>query len=227
VPATAACAEPEISFESVAVARSDRDAFEHELRRSIARACDWWGATYNGTFVITIEDSRGPSMALVPAWRGERGRMLFRAAPVRAGRAAIQHEVMHVFAPNANRFLAEGIAVYAHERLGGNKAYPNNGADLHEAAKPLAARADVAALERVTTPDRLGASGLSEDEAYLVAGSFVRFLIERHGLDKFRALYAATPLVPRGRNAGDPARWSAVYGVAFAHLVSDWRAALP
>jgi hypothetical protein len=73
----------------------------------------------------------------------------------------------------------------------------------------------------------LGASGLSEDEAYLVAGSFVRFLIERHGLDKFRALYAATPLVPRGRNAGDPARWSAVYGVAFAHLVSDWRAALP
>jgi hypothetical protein len=225
--ASAACAPPAVSFPSVAVSGGDRDEFERELRLSISRACAWWGDSHDGPFAITIEDSRGPSMTLVPAWRGERGKMLFRAATVRLGRAAIQHEVVHVFAPNANRFLAEGLAVYAHEHLGGNKAYPNNGADLHKAAKPLAARADMAALERVATPERLQRPGLSEDEAYIVAGSFVRFLIERDGMEKFRAIYATTPLVPHGRDAGPPARWAAVYGKDFPTLVADWRAALP
>ena len=162
-------------------------------------------------------------MALVPAWRGARGEMLFRANMVRLERAAIQHEVVHVFAPNANRFLAEGLAVYAHEHLGGNKAYPNNGADLHQTAKPLEPRADMAAMDRIATPQQLMPAGLTEDEAYIVAGSFVRFLVERHGLDRFRALYALTPLAPYTREAGEPARWTRIYGVAFEQLVADWR----
>jgi hypothetical protein len=162
-------------------------------------------------------------MALVPTWRGARGEMLFRANIVRLERAAIQHEVVHVFAPNANRFLAEGLAVFAHEHLGGNKAYPNTGVDLHQAAKPLAPRADMTALERIATPAPLTPAGLSEDEAYIVAGSFVRFLVERHGLEKFRALYALTPLVTHKRQAGETGRWTTVYGVAFDQLVADWR----
>jgi hypothetical protein len=190
------------------------------------RACAWWGEGFDGKFIITIEDTRGPSMALVPAWRGARGEMLFRANAVRIGRAAIQHEVVHVFAPNANRFLAEGLAVFAHEHLGGNTAYPNNGTDLHRAAKPLEPRADMAALDRVATPQQLALSGLTEDEAYIVAGSFVRFLVERHGLDKFRALYALTPLAPYKREAGNPGRWTDIYGVSFDRLVADWRSFL-
>jgi hypothetical protein len=221
--AQTACSDAEVSFKSVAVSHGDRDAFERELRASIARACAWWGASYDGKFTIAIEDTRGPSMALVPAWRGARGEMLFRANTVRLERAAIQHEVIHVFAPNANRFLAEGFAVFAHEHLGGNKAYPNNGADLHQAAKPLETRADMTTMERVATPAQLTQAGLTEDECYIVAGSFVRFLVERRGLDKFRALYALTPLAPYKREAGDAARWQTVYGVAFEQLVADWR----
>ena len=217
------CGEPEISYKSTAVSRGDRDTFDRELRASLARACPWWGASYDGNFAITIEDTRGPSMALVPAWRDARGEMLFRANAVRIERAAIQHEVIHVFAPNANRFLAEGLAVYAHEHLGGNKAYPNNGADLHQAAKPLEPHADMAAMNLVATPAQLMKSGLTEDECYIVAGSFVRFLVDRHGLEKFRALYALTPLVPYMREAGDIARWETVYGAKFEQLVADWR----
>jgi hypothetical protein len=85
----------------------------------------------------------------------------------------------------------------------------------------------MAALERIATPGQIQYPGLDERDAYLVAGSFVRFLIERHGFEKFRALYALTPLVPRQREAGDPARWAAIYGADFAKLVGDWRAALP
>jgi len=162
-------------------------------------------------------------MALVPAWRGARGEMLFRANTVHIARAAIQHEVVHVFAPNANRFLAEGLAVFAHEYLGGNKAYPNNGADLHQAAKPLEPRADVAAMDRIATPAQLTKDGLTEDECYIVAGSFVRFLVGRDGLEKFRALYALTPLTPYKREAGEAERWKTVYGVGLEQLVADWR----
>jgi hypothetical protein len=222
-PALAACAEPRVDFAFAAVSRGDRDDFEAELRRSILRACEWWGDTFDGAFVVTIEDSRGPSMALVPAWRGERGAMLFRARPVRSRQAAIQHEVVHVFAPNANRMLAEGLAVYAHERLGAPSAYPNFGNDLHLAAKELP-EIDMAALERIATPTPL--QGTDERQAYIAAGSFVRFLIERHGFDAFRRLYALTPLVPRQRDAGEPGRWREVYGVELAALVAEWRAAL-
>ena len=74
-------------------------------------------------------------MAIVPAWRGNRGEMLFRAKIIREGYNATIHEVVHVYAPNANRFLAEGLATYAHQHLGGGSAFPNYGADLHRAAQ--------------------------------------------------------------------------------------------
>ncbi len=38
--------------------------------------------------------------------------MEFPAWRVNAGKAAILHELAHVFFPNGNRFLAEGLAVY-------------------------------------------------------------------------------------------------------------------
>lgn len=51
--------------------------------------------------------------------------------------------------------------------------------------------------------------------AYLLAGSFVKYLLDRKGgLDKFRAVYAS----------GD---YAATYGVPFSTLERDWRAHLP
>jgi hypothetical protein len=214
-----------IEFATVQVASSDRNEFERALRAAIVKVCAWWGRAFIGKFVVSIEDSRGPSMALVPAWRGEHGTMLFRAGPVRARVAAVEHEVTHVFAPNANRLLAEGLATYAHEHLKGGKAYPNNGVDLHQAATRFA-EVDLEELERVATPERLQQPGLDEPSAYIVAGSFVRFIIERYGMDRFRHLYDSTPLAPGKREAGDPHRWQAVYGKELAALVGEWRASL-
>jgi hypothetical protein len=59
-----------------------------------------------------------------------------------------------------------------------------------------------------------------------VAGSFVRFLIETQGIDKFRAIYGQTPLQTRSRNAGDVARWQAVYGVPFDTMTTERRQAV-
>jgi hypothetical protein len=169
-------------------------------------------------------------MALVPAWYGKIGYIFFPDSVVylRRGRAATVHEVTHVFAPNANRFLAEGLAVYAHEHLKGPPAYPSFGVDINVLARRYADKADISSFDRTATPTplRFSSHRLEEREIYVVAGSFVRYLISESGFSRFRELYALTPLVPGSRNAGNAKRWEEVYGIAIDQLASNWRADL-
>lgn len=65
--------------------------------------------------------------------------------------------------------------------------------------------------------------GGDETKAYVAAGSFVRFLIERDGIERFRVLYELTPLVPGKREAGSPDRWQTIYGQSLGDLERDWR----
>jgi UrcA family protein len=211
--------------DSAPIPPASRRWLEQELREAARKVCTWWGASFTGAFTVEVLDSGGPSMALIPAWQGQRGHMIFRAPAVRRSQAATVHEITHVFAPNANRFLAEGLAIYAHEMLAGPTAYPNFGASLHTSARPYA-QADIAALDRLATPSLLELDRLGGRESYLVAGSFVRFLVEQHGMEKFRRLYALTPLVPRERNAGAPGRWREVYGLDLDQLTQSWRNSL-
>jgi hypothetical protein len=99
------------------------------------------------------------------------------------------------------------------------------GVSLHTAARPYA-QADIAALDRLATPSMLKLDRLDGREAYLVAGSFVRFLIEQHGMEQFRRLYALTTLVPGERNAGTPGRWQDIYGRDLDRLGQAWRSSL-
>lgn len=72
------------------------------------------------------------------------------------------------------------------------------------------------------TPNSLGRQA-EPVEAYLAAGSFVRFLIERHGMERFGALYELTPLIPNKRAAESPERWRAVYDKSLDELEMSWR----
>lgn len=218
-----ACANAEVNISAPPLSGGDKRAFVETFEAELAKVCEWWGGDFAGPYRIEIEDSRGTSMALIPAWRGDRGQVIFRMRTIRLQRTPITHEIVHAIAPNANRFLAEGLASHAHDTLGGEPAFPNFGNDLHTRAKPFVAEADMQALERLATPKRLQLPGLDAQGAYLVAGSFVRFLIEAHGMEKFRDLYARTPLIVKGRNAGATGRWVEVYGMPFSALVTDWR----
>lgn len=222
-----ACADPEISIEfGIEQPTPSARQFGSQIIEAIETVCQWWGPTYDGPITIYVQDYFGPSMALVPAWHGGRGHMLFAAPMVSRGRAATIHEITHVYAPNGNRFLAEGLAVFAHEHLGGPAAYPNFGADLHHLARRLHERANLLALDGLATPSRMLVSGLDEREAYIVAGSFVRFLVSEFGLERFREIYALTPLVPSERDAGRPERWYGVYGHDLAELERMWQDAV-
>jgi len=212
-------AEPELVFNFSQVNAGVAAAFRHDIQEARRRVRDWWGATFEERITVETTASQVYSMALVPAWRGERGRMIFGSRRVNAREAATIHEMIHVYAPNANRMLAEGLAVYGHDKLDGNRAYPNFGADIHRIAAPLATKALLLTLERVATPDPLE-KVLPDGEA--IAGSFVRFLIERFGMEKFRALYDSTPLRVRERDAGDVARWHSIYAQTLEELGDAW-----
>lgn len=224
--ASAKCLPGDIRIEASSLSSSETQEFRSRFATAVDKVCDWWGATWTGPINIEVMGKRGPSMALVPAWRGDRGRMIFRAPTVRNSSSAIIHEIVHVVAPNANRFLAEGLAVYAQERLQGQMAFPNYGADVHEEAARLAGPSGLAtyvlALERYATPRRLRSASLDERQGYLIAGSFVRYLIETFGLEKFRALYDVTPLVSGAREPGTPVRWHRSYGKSLSTLAMEW-----
>lgn len=220
-----ASAEPEMTFKLSGVrSTAAAAAFQSEMQRARAKVREWWGDTFEGSIFIQTNTERVLSMALIPAWRGERGQMIFGAKRVDAGEAATVHEMIHVYAPNANRFLAEGLAVYGHDLLGGPPAYPNFGKSLDDIAGRSANRELVMALERTPTPNPL--ENVSK-EGEAIAGSFVKFLIERHGMDKLRAVYTLTPLVPMQRDPGEPARWQQVYGESFEAILDAWLIKLP
>jgi hypothetical protein len=67
---------------------------------------------------------------------------------------------------------------------------------------------------------------------YVVAGSFVRFLIENYGdssetddtrMGKFRDVYFSAPPVPFEPRPGSANRWNKSYGKTLADVQDKWR----
>jgi hypothetical protein len=128
---------------------------------------------------------------LIPAnrVRGDAG-----GPPEIAGRGpAIVHELTHVITPSQgkpNRYLDEGLAVFMQEKFGVDKSYPNMGEDVHQVTlkliKTVGQTVSIYKLEE-TRNSSLG--GDLRHLAYLQEGSFVRYLIEKYGLQDFMAMY--------------------------------------
>jgi hypothetical protein len=188
-------------------------------------------------FRVTVASKYLLSMALVPAFQGQRGQIMFPAYRVAVGEAAIAHELAHVFFPNGNRMLAEGFAVYMQSEVGGNPAFPNFSKPLDAMVREMAAGPeaiklddiDLGALDRVTPPSdltlRIGDASYGSDHTYPIAGSFVQFLIAKDP-DRFAALYSRTPLVPLKRDAGAADRWREIYQVSLSQLQDEWKSRL-
>ncbi len=209
-----------------------------------------WDATVPRNLRVLVSSEFRISRALVPAWEGRSGTIEFPARRVVTGRAAIVHELAHVFFPSGNRLLAEGLAIYLQALLGRNPAFPNFSQPLHEAAcnqlcsvLPAFAAGDtaafdafhVASLDAIPTPNPLtleiGGRFCGEDKdgqatLYCLAGSFVQFLIDAYSLALFRRLYMRTPLRVGELDAGSAHRWREVYGRSLTDLEAEWKAML-
>jgi hypothetical protein len=235
-----------------ALTEAKRIEFKNDVCREIIRLQKWatdldWFAFPVSEFKIVVSNRYRISKSLVPAWSGRPGYMEFPTWRVASRKAAIMHELGHVFFPNGNRFLAEGLAIHLQASIGGNPAFPNFGKSLHgtvldrflemtcaaSSASPFGlGQIHLAELDCIATPSpltlRVGAEVHCEDQrgqafVYPIAGSFVEFLIEARGIETFRALYAQTPLVPLARNVGESDRWISVYGITLTHLENEWK----
>jgi hypothetical protein len=174
---------------------------------------EFWGATWTEPIRIHISSSYRISRSLVPGYFGNRGFMEMPLRRVRDNSGALLHEIVHIYAPNDNRFLAEGLAVYLHTTLKANPAFPNFGEDLRRlAARSLSGVESLETLNSVRTPRPLS-TVMNEETAYVLAGSFVGFLVEKHGLPAFRRLYGSE-------------NYEIVYGKALLLLERDWRSSL-
>ena len=173
----------------------------------------YWGTTWREPIRIHVSSAYRISRALVPGHFGNRGFLEMPLARVRENTGALLHEIVHIYAPHSNRFLAEGLAVYLHATLAGNPAFPNFGRDLRPlAARSLAGVESLEALHSVRTPRPLS-TVMDEKTAYILAGSFVGFVIERYGLASFRSLY-------------ETENYAQVYGKSFGTLEQEWRISL-
>jgi hypothetical protein len=174
---------------------------------------EFWGATWNESIRINVSSSYRISRALVPGHLGNRGFMEMPLRRVRDNTSALLHEIVHIYAPNNNRFLAEGLAVYLHTKLAGNPAFPNFGEDLGGlAARALSGVKSLEQLNGVRTPRPLS-TVMEEETAYTLGGAFVGFLIERHGLGLFRSLY-------------ETGKYEKVYRKSLDTLEKEWRSSI-
>jgi hypothetical protein len=239
-----------IPYPSLSGAQQAR--FQADFSRELASINAWareqqWLPSPPAELQIFVSDEYKISRSLVPASIGRAGRMEFPAWKAIVGEAALTHELTHVFYPNGNRFLAEGLAIYLQARIGGNPAFPNFGRPLHEVARELLRemvpeftpgqpeslqKIHLVDLDTIATPSplrlRVGRvlydnTPVGQAHLYPIAGSFTQFLIETHGISAFRQLYERTPLIPLERNAGFPERWRDVYSLSLGDLELQWR----
>ena len=116
--------------------------FTKDFCAELRRLTDWttaqnWALPRLPELRVVVSDRFRISKALVPAWNGRAGHIEFPAWRVAARKAAIMHELVHVFFPNGNRLLAEGLAILLQAEIGGNPAFPNFGRPLHGLAREV------------------------------------------------------------------------------------------
>ena len=70
----------------------------------------FWGATWTDAIRIHVSGAYRISRALVPAYLGDRGFMEMPLRRARDNSGALLHEIVHIYAPSRNRFLA-GISM--------------------------------------------------------------------------------------------------------------------
>jgi hypothetical protein len=69
----------------------------------------FWGPTWTDVIRIRVDTKYQISRALVPGHFGNRGFMEMPLRRVTRGNGALLHEIVHIYAPHENRFLAEGF----------------------------------------------------------------------------------------------------------------------
>ena len=130
------------------------------------------------------------------------------AGQVHSTSACHDHELVHLVAAemgDPGRFFSEGLAVALGDEPRGRRRVAKKALS---GGQPL-------------TRWVAGFDGQDPDAAYAVAGTFVRHLIDTHGMEKVRALFRAS------RSEADvPRAFAATFGQGLEDALATWRADL-
>jgi hypothetical protein len=147
---------------------------------------EFWGPTWTEPIRIEVSSSFETASALeTNGFNPGKIEMPLAMAKDRTG--ALLHEITHNYARNRNSLLREGLAVYLQDKIGGNRSFPNQGQNLHVLARRMLP--SIASLDRLNSVRGDLSLVMPKRPAYILSGSFVKFLIDRYGLPQFRTLY--------------------------------------
>jgi hypothetical protein len=157
-----------------------------------------WPTDWPG-FLPRVIDVRADASTRFPEirWSGQQILYCVPAEKLRTGfDSCVAHELTHLLAPSfrqPDRMLAEGLAVHLQALFDaetGDRSYPTEGEDLHERTRALIARVGQRIPLRAAETARERVDfGAERQLAYLQEGSFVRFLIERHGMTTYMRVH--------------------------------------
>ena len=142
------------------------------------------------------------------------------------------HEMTHILMRSYGdppALFNEGAAVYMSERMGAKALRYLGGGDssVHERATQLKREGTWIPLRELLTYNEIGSKESRPPIAYAEAGSFVRFLIDTYGKDKFLAAYGKTK---NARSQADDDRnadtLKRMYGQPVSTLVKQWESTL-
>ncbi len=140
------------------------------------------------------------------------------------------HEAVHVLMGNSGRppaLFNEGLAVYMSQRLGAHALKDLGGgqATIEERAREMKAKGEWIELAQLIAYTEIGSAQSRPPVAYAEAASFVKFLIDTYGKDKFLQIYRIV------KNSEDPTiqarnvtELAAVYGTSLPQLQKAWEA---
>jgi hypothetical protein len=189
------------------VSQSDIERVKKEGEKSLNLVCPILGIEKNKRIKIQIVkggicNAYGGIVSL-PLWR------------VQNKTAVVVHEVTHIVAKHSdNRFFSEGLAVYFQQRFGEDQGFPDFGRPLHILANSYIESQQFMPLSNLKyNNDIFRAVGTHKRKiAYVEAGSFFGFLLEKYGEQKLSKLHNSWSL-----------NYKKVYGKSMKELEAEWK----
>jgi len=195
-----------ISTELKNVSQDEIDSVKKEAWKALKFIPPLLNINYEKAIEVKIIDKGGICNAI-----GDTVSLLI--THIRDKSAPIIHEVTHVLTKHEqNSFFSEGLAVYFQERFGDNPAFPN----FSEPFDDLLRKNKDQYLPITQLINNNEIFGQIETEqrklAYLTAGSFISFLVEKYGEQKLADLHNSRTL-----------NYKRVYGKEIYELEAEWK----
>ncbi len=234
------CGQPDVAsvksghFEASAPAGSlaaqNLDAIVQERERAYSAICELLGTRPQLKVKLTFyEDEESKKQATGHAGLG----WATDTSIVEVYNDSIQldpyHELVHIVGGTVGHPTAlfdEGFAVYVSERLGADAlAYMGyKGMSISAAACLLVSSGKALPLGQLFDFTELGSKGSQGPVSYPQSASVVQYLIEHHGIERFRAAYrelrnsAETPVREENKRI-----FRTIYGMSVENIEQEWR----